>query len=87
MQISENKKDGAGTLIKLSVGRDHGVNKDNTLDIYRTNPTAEWLGTVRIIEVTERDSIGRLMSRPSPRNTVLRVGDLVIDSIASLGRN
>lgn len=67
-----------GTDMLISLGTDHGVNKNNTLDIYRLLPEPKYLGMVRIIDANTHKSVARLI--PSGNQTfrpVLRAGDLV----------
>jgi len=49
------------TLVQISLGSDHGVAKNNTLEVFRTRPEAKYLGMVRIIDVQPRTSVGRLI--------------------------
>src|SRR5439155_12617510 len=37
-------------LVQINLGSDMGVNKDNTLEVYRMRPRAEYLGRLRIVE-------------------------------------
>ena len=63
-----------GNLMQINVGTDQGVNKDNTLDVYRLLPEAKYLGTIRIVVANTHKSVGRLINGDA---TKLRVGDLV----------
>jgi hypothetical protein len=70
------------TLIQLSVGTDHGVNKHHTLDVYRTRPDAKYLGMVRIVEAYHQKSVARLITTGSAANRPqLRVDDMVTSKI------
>lgn len=66
------------TLVQVSVGSDQGLNKNNTLEVYRLDPRPEYLGTLRIVESFHHKAIGRLMraSGASPRGS-LKEGDIV----------
>jgi hypothetical protein len=74
-----NEKDPKETLVKLSVGTDQGVNKSNTLIVYRTEPTPQYLGEVRIVEASKTESVGRLLNRG--KVVTLKVGDIVVDNL------
>lgn len=69
------------TLVKLSVGSDSGVRKDNTLEIYRFSPKVEYLGRLLILEADTRSSTGRLIVQPGMPTPTLRVGDEVASKI------
>jgi hypothetical protein len=69
-------------LVQLSVGTDHGVNKNNTLDVYRLQPEAKYLGMVRIVEADHHRSVGRLIPSGNAQfRTPLRPGDLVTSKL------
>lgn len=69
-------------LVQLSVGSDHGLQKNQTLDVYRLQPEAKYLGMVRIIETSHRNSVGRLVpSGNAAFRTPLRPGDLVTSKL------
>ncbi len=71
-------------LVQVSLGTDQGVNKYHTLEVYRTSPQPEYLGTIRIEEAFHHKSIGRLM-RPSlaASRTGLKAGDQVASSLTN----
>src|SRR5207244_8418503 len=52
------------TLVEISLGTDQGVNKNNTLEVFRTTPEAKYLGVVRIVEANFNKSVGRLIVAP-----------------------
>ena len=65
-------------MMMISLGTDHGVNKNNTLDVYRLLPEPKYLGMIRIVNADTHKSVARLI--PSGNGTfrpVLREGDLV----------
>jgi hypothetical protein len=70
------------TLVHLSVGTDHGVNKNHTLEAYRTKPRPEYLGTIRIIDSRPHDSVGKLMRSNLPRPP-LQEGDIVSSNLSN----
>src|SRR5262249_21071876 len=49
------------TLVQISIGSDVGVNVDNTLEVYRLAPKAEYLGRIKILESTPHAAVGRLI--------------------------
>ena len=68
-----------GRLVELSVGSDHGLVKNNTLEVYRTSPEPKYLGMVRIVDAFPHRSVGQLV--PGTGRTPLREGDRVISRI------
>jgi hypothetical protein len=71
-----------GELVQLSVGTDHGVQKNHTLDVYRLTPEAKYLGMVRIVEANHHQSVGRLIaSGNAAYRTPLRPGDHVTSKL------
>lgn len=71
-----------GGLVELSIGSDEGVNKDHTLEAYRRQPKAEYLGTIRILSADHHTSVGQLMrSGAYLQQPTLRPGDEVASSL------
>jgi hypothetical protein len=68
------------TLVQISVGSDVGVNKDNTLLVYRLQPRPEYLGKLRIVEADHHTAIGRLVRSGSVSQSPLQIGDEVASS-------
>jgi hypothetical protein len=69
-------------LVLLSLGTDHGVAKGNTLDVYRTQPDAKYLGMVRIIDANHHQSVARLIPTGNAAfRAKLREGDLVTSKL------
>jgi hypothetical protein len=54
------KVDASG-LVQISLGTDQGVNKNNTLEVFRTQPEPKYLGMVRIVDANFNSSVGRLI--------------------------
>jgi hypothetical protein len=69
------------TLVKITLGSDVGVNENNTLEVYRMQPRAEYLGRIRIVEAHHRNAIGRLIRSGVGAVPTLRVGDEVASTI------
>ncbi len=75
------KVDG-GDLVVLSLGTDHGIAKGNTLDVYRTQPEAKYLGMVRIIDAHQHNSVARLVPTGNVQfRAKLQEGDLVTSKL------
>ena len=67
-----------GTLVQLSLGTDHGLQENNTLDVYRLQPNPQYLGMVRIVDARHHTSVGRLIPSGSGASKLQpREGDLV----------
>lgn len=67
-----------GTLVQLTLGTDHGLQEDNTLDVYRLQPNPQYLGMVRIVDARHHSSVGRLIPSGSGASKLQpREGDLV----------
>lgn len=61
--IDADKADEKDTsLVSVSIGSDAGLQVGHTLEVYRLNPQAKFVGTIRIISVTPQRSIGRIIS-------------------------
>lgn len=74
--------DGKDGLVQISLGTDHGVNKNHTLDVYRVRPEAKYLGMIRIVEAYHHKSVGRLVASGNPAlRPQLRTDDLVTSKI------
>jgi hypothetical protein len=68
-------KDG---LVTINVGSDAGLNKGNTLDVFRLNPDPAYLGTIQILAVRPNEAVGKPIGlRPG----VIRAGDQVSSNI------
>jgi hypothetical protein len=65
------------TLVQISVGTDHGVNKNHTMEVFRTTPSPKYLGMVRIVDSSPHNSVGRLIVPPGTSRPQLQEGDLV----------
>jgi chromosome segregation ATPase len=73
------KVDQTGLLV-LSVGQDAGLARGNTLEVFRLQPDARYLGQVQIIEVRDKEAVAKkLGDRPKEP---IRVGDQVTSRIA-----
>ena len=71
-----------GNLLQLTLGTDHGLQENNTLDVYRLQPTPQYLGMVRIVDARHHTSVGRLIPSGSGASKLQpREGDLVTSKI------
>lgn len=70
-----------GDLVTLTVGSDHGLKKNHTMEAFRLDPEATYLGMIRIVEVHHHSSIGRLERTSISRRIPLRAGDKVISEL------
>jgi hypothetical protein len=67
-------------LVTINVGSDAGLNKGNTLDVFRLKPDPAYLGTIRIIAVRPNEAVGQPIGlRPG----VVKEGDQVSSNIMS----
>ncbi len=67
----------ANGIVQISLGLDHGVGKNHTLDVYRLKPEPKYLGMIRIVEANQHTSIGRLVPLGNAVRPTLQVDDLV----------
>jgi hypothetical protein len=65
-------------LVKVSIGSDAGLAKGHTLEVFRLKPKPMYVGTLRILEVTATEAVGRPVGR---MRTSPREGDNVISAI------
>jgi hypothetical protein len=80
--IENIERSGNSVLVKVSLGKDHGVEKGHTLEIYRLQPSPQYLGMIRIVEAEMHTSIGRFVTAPGKGPTELKIGDKVTSSIS-----
>jgi hypothetical protein len=70
-----------GDLVLVTLGTDHGLNADNTLEAYRLKPAPKYLGMIRIVHAYERKSLGRFMKTGDAPAPKLEAGDLVASKL------
>lgn len=76
------KVDGTdGSLVQLSLGSDAGVQTGHTLEVFRLQPRAEYIGLVRILEVEPHKAVGRVYRSRYGASTPVRPGDSVASSL------
>jgi len=71
-------KDDKG-LVRISLGTDHGLRVNNTLEVYRTNPP-EYVGMIRIEDAHHHTSVARFVPIAGKSKQV-REGDTVSSSL------
>jgi hypothetical protein len=74
------KVDKEAGLVQISMGSDQGLKKNHILQVQRLKPRAEYLGSIRLVEVDFHKSIGRWIS-PRPEGKRLQAGDQVVSSL------
>lgn len=72
---------GSDTIVQISLGTDHGVNKNNTLEVFRLSPRPEYLGMIRIVDADPHKSVGKLMPAYGGKK-VLQQGDTVASTLS-----
>ena len=70
-----NPKD---NLVTISLGSNHGLQKNHTLEVYRLGTDPKYLGTIRINDVRADKAVGSSIQRPL---APIQVGDRVASRI------
>ena len=70
-----------GDLVQIPLGTDHGLNKNNTLDVYRTQPEPKYLGMIRIVDANHHKSVARFVTTGPQARPQLKEGDLVTSKL------
>lgn len=72
-----------GMFVQVSLGKDHGLKKGHTLEVYRLQPEPKYLGSIRIVDVNFHTSFGRYIPPDNmAERPMLKVGDLVTSKLA-----
>jgi RNA polymerase sigma factor (sigma-70 family) len=50
-------------LVQLSIGGSHGLKRNDKLEVYRLQPTPMYIGQLRLIDVADQKSVGRMEGR------------------------
>ncbi len=66
-------------LAEIDLGADHGLKAGHTLEVFRLQPRPEYLGMMRILQVTPQQAVGRMIGLHSKKP--LEVGDSVVSTI------
>lgn len=61
--------DDATGWVRINLGSDSGIVKNNTLEVYRLKPRPAYVGTLRIYDVRANEAIGKLMGA-GPRGRI-----------------
>jgi hypothetical protein len=70
------------TLVKISIGTDQGLRKDNTLEVFRFQPKAEYVGRLLVVDADAHSAICRLLRQPGVQSTVMLMpGDEVASKL------
>jgi hypothetical protein len=69
--------DAKSGLVTITLGSDAGLAKGHTLEVFRLSPAPKYLGTIRIVEVTATQAVGR----PTERTAALQLGDRVASQL------
>jgi len=68
------------SLVRISLGTDHGVKVNNTLEVYRTSPV-EYVGLIRIEDAHHHTSVARFVPIAGKTKQV-REGDIVSSTLS-----
>jgi hypothetical protein len=71
--------DAQSGYVTIDIGSDAGINRDNTLEVYRLQPEPRYLGTIRIVAVNAHEAVGRPVT--TQRKGLIQVGDEVAANI------
>jgi hypothetical protein len=78
--LIKNTDPGSG-LVTITIGSDAGLAKGQTLEVFRLSPTAKYLGTIRILEVTATQAVGQPTGRmTAPPQAGDRVASYILGS-------
>jgi hypothetical protein len=67
-----------GDLIRISIGSDAGLARGHTLDVFRTKPTPQYLGQIRLTDVRASDAVGQPVDK---MKAPVQKGDLVASDV------
>lgn len=72
------KKVDKSGLLTLNLGTDTGLKKGQALEVYRLRPIPVYLGRVRIVEVSAKESVAQMIGKPQKP---IQVGDQVASKL------
>jgi hypothetical protein len=52
----------ADGLVSITIGSDAGLLKGHTLEVFRTEPKAQYLGVIQIVDVGPHEAVGKLLT-------------------------
>jgi myosin heavy subunit len=77
-QVDEDDK----SLVKINVGSDSGLRKNQTMEVFRISPkSAEYLGRIVIEDADLHHAIGRLLRQPGMPVARVQAGDQVASTL------
>jgi hypothetical protein len=68
-------------LVQIDLGEDQGIRKDHTLEVYRLSPEPKYLGRLLVVDVTNKQSVCRLIVPPGTPAPTLMPGDIVASKL------
>lgn len=71
------------SLVSISLGTDHGVKLNNTLEVFRLQPTPEYIGMIKIEDAHPHHSVARLIRVPGVQPKQVLQGDVVSSTLLS----
>jgi len=69
------------SLVKITIGSDSGIRKDDTLEVFRVSPKAEYLGRLVIVRADLHEAIARQLRQPGVPAAALQPGDQVASTL------
>jgi hypothetical protein len=75
---------GADGLVSISIGSDAGLLRGHTLEVFRTEPKAEYLGRLQIIQVDAHEAVGRMLTPKFSK--LVKPNDTVASSVTASAR-
>lgn len=67
-----------GNLVSISVGSDNGLTKNHTMEIFRLGATPDYIGRIRLVEVSAKGAVGQFINKP---RKAPQIGDRVASRI------
>src|SRR5439155_27242967 len=77
----EQVDDADKSLVKISIGSDSGIRKDQTLEVFRVSPSPKYLGRLVIVNAGVHDAVGRLVRQPGMPAEAVQAGDQVASTL------
>lgn len=70
------------SLVRISLGTDHGLKVGETLEVYRLGPNAEYIGMIRIEDAHHHTSVAKMIRTPGTPLRTIREGDTVSSTLS-----
>ncbi|WZO97579.1 hypothetical protein EP7_004620 [Isosphaeraceae bacterium EP7] len=77
--------DAQSKRVEISIGSDDGLIIGHELNIFRTKPSTDYLGKIRIISVEPNQAVGTLVNGKTYQGKKLEEGDIVASTIHPRG--